>query len=149
MLEYTDFVKRALKFRNLYFTRKEYWSFFGLSLLSFFIIYILGSFMLGFLVDVFNLRDSYTTIANIALCIPIAFLIFFVLVNFLGEIGRLHNSGRSGLNLLWSLIPYVGSIIVIVLLCSSEAPAKDNKYAPKNLNIQKNRFPNLQKSQIA
>ena len=134
MSNYIDFAKRALKFRNLYFTRKEYWSFVGLSLLFFLILYALGSLITNFLVGTLNMRSSSTTITNIVVATPCTvFMIFFTLVGFLGEIGRLHNSGRSGLNLLWVLLPYIGSIIVLIFLCSREVPVADNEYAPEYL----------------
>lgn len=37
-------------------------------------------------------------------------------------IRRLHDSGRSGANILFGLIPAIGGIILIVLFCSSSDP---------------------------
>ncbi len=41
---------------------------------------------------------------------------------------RLHDTGRSAWNLLWALIPLVGSIIVFVFYCSDST--EDNQWGP-------------------
>ncbi len=40
---------------------------------------------------------------------------------------RLHDIGRSGLNILWVLLPLLGSLIIIHL-CALEGEPSDNKY---------------------
>lgn len=42
---------------------------------------------------------------------------------------RLHDTGRSGWNCLWVLLPLVGVIVLLVFLCSPSIPA-ENKYGP-------------------
>lgn len=42
-------------------------------------------------------------------------------------IRRLHDTGRSGWNILWTLLPLVGSIILIVYWCQPSQPG-DNQY---------------------
>lgn len=42
---------------------------------------------------------------------------------------RLHDSGRSGWNWLWTLIPVVGWIVVLVFLCEQSQPGT-NEYGP-------------------
>lgn len=56
--------------------------------------------------------------------------ILFILPNLAVTIRRFHDTGRSGWWILIQLIPYLGSIIFLVLLClPSEA---NNKYGPKS-----------------
>ena len=42
---------------------------------------------------------------------------------------RLHDTGRSGWNCLWSFLPIAGSIVLIVLCCQPSQPM-ENKYGP-------------------
>ncbi len=42
---------------------------------------------------------------------------------------RLHDTGRSGWNWLWSFLPIIGWIILIVYLCTDSQPTP-NKYGP-------------------
>ena len=45
------------------------------------------------------------------------------------EIRRLHDIGKSGWNVLWSLIPLIGGIYVLILLCKASQP-EENQYGP-------------------
>ncbi len=42
---------------------------------------------------------------------------------------RLHDTNRSGWNILWNLLPFIGTIILIVFLALEGQPA-DNQYGP-------------------
>lgn len=42
---------------------------------------------------------------------------------------RLHDIGKSGWNILWSLLPLVGAIILLVFYCRDSEMA-DNQYGP-------------------
>ncbi|MNJ56322.1 Inner membrane protein YhaH [compost metagenome] len=42
---------------------------------------------------------------------------------------RLHDTGRSGWMILLSLIPFIGSIILIVFMCQDSEPG-ENQYGP-------------------
>lgn len=42
---------------------------------------------------------------------------------------RLHDTGRSGWNWLWYLLPFIGWIVVFVYLCS-DSQAGENQYGP-------------------
>ena len=46
------------------------------------------------------------------------------------SIRRLHDTGKSGWNVLWYLLPLVGWIIEVVLLCKASQPG-DNQYGPE------------------
>lgn len=52
----------------------------------------------------------------------------FTIVPFLAlSVRRLHDTGRSGFNILWSLIPIIGTITVIIFLLE-RSRNEDNKY---------------------
>ena len=53
-------------------------------------------------------------------------LVLFISL-FIAEIRRLHDSGKSGWNILWQLIPVIGLIYEIILLCRESEPGP-NKY---------------------
>ena len=46
------------------------------------------------------------------------------------SIRRLHDTGKSGWNVLWYLLPLVGWIIEVVLLCRASQPG-ENQYGPE------------------
>lgn len=46
------------------------------------------------------------------------------------SIRRLHDTGKSGWNVLWYIIPVIGWIIEVVLLCKSTQPGA-NQYGPE------------------
>lgn len=46
------------------------------------------------------------------------------------SIRRLHDSGKSGFNVLWYLLPFIGWIIVIIMLCRASTPG-ENQYGPQ------------------
>jgi len=60
-------------------------------------------------------------------------LLIFVLGSFIPSLAvsvrRMHDTDRSGWNLLLSLIPFIGGIIVIVFCCLPSTPG-DNNYGP-------------------
>ena len=48
---------------------------------------------------------------------------------------RLHDTNRSGWNILWCLLPVIGPIVLLVFMVSDSTP--DNQYGPnpKNVNV--------------
>ena len=42
---------------------------------------------------------------------------------------RLHDTGRSAWYMLWSIVPYLGGIILLIIFCNKSD--EDNKYGPK------------------
>lgn len=46
------------------------------------------------------------------------------------SIRRLHDTGKSGWNTLWYILPLIGWIIEVVLLCKASQPG-DNQYGPE------------------
>lgn len=45
------------------------------------------------------------------------------------SIRRLHDTGKSGWYTLWYLLPFIGWIIELILLCKASQPG-DNQYGP-------------------
>lgn len=45
-------------------------------------------------------------------------------------IRRLHDTGRSGFNILWCLLPVIGGILLIVYWCQPSQPG-ENQYGPE------------------
>lgn len=69
-----------------------------------------------------ELSGSYTTISYI-----------WSLITLLPGLGlfwrRMHDAGHSGWWWLWSLLPVIGWIVLLVALCKNSVPA-ENKYGP-------------------
>lgn len=69
-----------------------------------------------------ELSGSYTTISYI-----------WGLITLLPGLGlfwrRMHDTGHSGWWWLWSFLPVIGWIVLLVMLCKSSVPA-ENKYGP-------------------
>ena len=103
MKNYTEFNGRA--------RRKEYWMFTLFNML----FYILAAFIDGVLGLVFGFSIIYSLV---------------VLIPGLSvAVRRLHDVGKSGWFLLISLIPIIGGIWLLVLMCS-DGKAGDNLYGP-------------------
>ena len=90
--------------------RSEYWYFFLFNVLVSIVIgvldLIIGSFIPG-------------AVLSLAVLIP----------SLAVSVRRLHDTGRSGWNLLWQLIPLVGTVVVIVFQCQDSERA-DNRFGP-------------------
>jgi uncharacterized membrane protein YhaH (DUF805 family) len=92
-------------------TRSEYWYFY----LAYFIITI-----------ILSLLSSLSDAVDIVLAIfALATLIPYLAVT----VRRMHDIGKSGWNILWNLLPIIGTIYFIVLLCTKSQEG-DNKYGP-------------------
>ncbi len=115
-VSFSDAIKRAF---NQYccFTgrasRSEYWWF------------VLFTFIVGVILEALA-GNSMTSI--------FAWLAYlFSLATLLPSLGlvfrRLHDTGRSGWNILWCLLPLIGTIILLVFLCQPSKP-EPNQYGP-------------------
>ncbi len=107
---YVDFSSRA--------SRKDYWLAFLMNLIV--------SFVLGFVLGLLGLNGSFDidpTTMKIAFNMGPGLIITLVwsLINLLPGLSivfrRLHDTNRSGWWIFISLIPFVGGIIFLVLLC--------------------------------
>ena len=106
----TSCLKRYAKFEGRA-SRSEFW------------YWVLATFIIGFVVGfvgVLTVGESATNaISNI---LQLALLLPGLAV----AVRRLHDTGRSGWNLLWVLLPLVGAIILIVFYCQASREA--NQY---------------------
>lgn len=93
--------------------RAEYWTF---SLVNFVILMALA---------VPAVSTDNSTLLNVATLIGLAMLLPSVAVT----IRRLHDTGRKGWWILIGLIPYVGSIVMLIFTLFNSQPG-DNKYGP-------------------
>ncbi|AET58584.1 DUF805 domain-containing protein [Paenibacillus terrae] len=89
--------------------RTEYWMFVLFSAIATFIISLIDGLV--------GLTPILTYLYSLAVLLPSLAVIA----------RRLHDTGRTGWWMLISLIPLVGSIILIVFLCQDSQPA-ENKY---------------------
>ncbi len=101
--KYADFNGRS--------TRSEYWYFYLCYIIVFAIIWLLSFFeeSLSILTILFGLA---TLIPSLAVAVR-----------------RLHDIGKSGWNILWSFLPLIGSIILLVFFCT-DSQAGQNEYGP-------------------
>ena len=88
----------------------------------------------------------FSYLGYFALLIPVAMsemFIFGALIwglailvpGFCVAVRRLHDTGKSGTYLLFSLIPLIGGIIVLVFMCS-DSESGTNKWGPNPIEVQ-------------
>jgi len=114
--KYATFAGRA--------SRSEYWWWY---LFTFLVYLVLG--LLAYVVGITTSRDGGRTPGLLALPLIILFAVFalgIIVPSLALTVRRLHDAGYSGLFALLILIPYVGSLIIMIfaLLPSSPAGAK-------------------------
>jgi uncharacterized membrane protein YhaH (DUF805 family) len=142
---FVDAVKRVFKKYATFkgrASRSEYWWW---TLFTFVIYLVLG--LLTFAVGMGTSRDGGRTPGALAIPLIILFTVFFLgilLPTLALTVRRLHDAGYSGLLALLLLLPYLGSLIILIfaLLPSSPAGAKydpipaspspPNPYPPQN-----------------
>lgn len=125
---YTNFHGRA--------TRKEYWMYFLLNLLFAFLFYIfdivLAFAVLGFegTILAINQMGGFTTGLSF---FYMSYLLIVIIPSWAILVRRLHDIGKSGWMQLVSLIPVVGGIWLLVLLCT-KSESGENKYDQPKTN---------------
>ena len=102
--------------------RKEYWMFTGFNILIFFGIFIIGDMLQTYFV---GSGSASEVIANFA---GLYFVASFIPQLAL-SIRRLHDTNRSGWNLLWGLMPAIGGIIMFVFTVEKGVTG-DNRFGP-------------------
>lgn len=101
--------------------RKEFWMF---ALFDFLII------AAGFaLVGVTPIDGALSPVHWALTVLLVAYLLGMIVPSWAVRIRRMHDTGRSGWYLLLGLIPFVGGIIVLVMLCT-EGVYGPNGYGP-------------------
>lgn len=99
--------------------RSEYWYFFLCSSLVSWLLGVVGQFIGGT-----HTANFLTSLFSIAIFVPSLAVMW----------RRLHDTGRSGLSILFLLIPLVGWIILLVFLCQDSQPGT-NAYGPNPKDI--------------
>jgi uncharacterized membrane protein YhaH (DUF805 family) len=119
---YADFEGRS--------QRKEYWMFLLFQLVVFGIWALIGA----------AFRESGDPLTGRLPRIMVLPLLVFVLANIIPNLAvsvrRFHDQDRSGWNVLWSLIPYVGGLVVMAFMLLDGTPGP-NQYGvdPKGRGV--------------
>ena len=107
-------------------SRSEYWWFYLFFIVVFYALY--GAGMILMVTGEYNY--SALGIIGIIIMILACFAgLACALPSWAVTIRRLHDTGRSGWNCCWGLIPFVGMIIVIILL-AQPSQMQVNQYGP-------------------
>ncbi len=102
--------------------RSEYW-YFTLTLL---IVYVV---LAAIIAGAASLGDAGRIVAMIFNIVYVVVALVFLVPSIAVAIRRMHDTGRSGWWLLISLVPFVGGLVVLVLLCLDSQPMP-NKWGP-------------------
>lgn len=97
--------------------RKEYW--------IFVLVAVVAGIVLGFIDGMLGIYSESAGIGLLSGIFAISILIQSIAVG----VRRLHDTGRSGWWLLVNLVPFVGWIVVLVLM-ALEGKQDDNPYGP-------------------
>jgi uncharacterized membrane protein YhaH (DUF805 family) len=109
--KYVDFTGRD--------TRKQYWMFILLHLIVVTVLSILDIVIFG----------PYNSEKRTGGYLTSIYFVIVILPSLAAGVRRLHDTGRSAWNLLWSLLPFIGSIVLLVFY-ASDGQKSDNKYGP-------------------
>lgn len=106
-------------------SRSEYWWFVLFITIVNFILNFGSGVITGFAIANGDTPDDFNFFTILQL--------IWYLVTFLPSLGlqfrRLHDTDRSGWNTLWSLLPCIGWILLIVYFCQDSEP-EENAYGP-------------------
>ncbi|MBR3902684.1 MAG: DUF805 domain-containing protein [Akkermansia sp.] len=102
---------------------KRYTKFEGRASRSEFWYWVLSTFIIGFVIGFVGVLTVGEEVTNVILNIlQLALLLPGLAV----AVRRLHDTGRSGWNLLWTFLPLIGAIILIIFYCQASREA--NQY---------------------
>ena len=113
--------------------RSEYWWF---SICYYVIVFIFNIASLGFLFQTMSGEmsyndPSYSIFQTMSVIVGLGLFLHALAVT----VRRLHDIGKSGWNILWAAIPFVGVIIVLVWMCQ-DSDVVANKYGESPKYIQ-------------
>ncbi len=103
--------------------RSEYWYFILSAMLVQLMLYMLMAIGGGF-----N-RDAISLFAIIIALFTFIYDLVLIIPRISVSIRRLHDTGRSGWNLLWGFVPLIGSIIVLIFMATDSVQG-ENQYGP-------------------
>ena len=116
---YADFSGRA--------RRLEYWMF----ILFFYLFWLVGLFVAAAIGEIIG---GYSAGESLMMFFCIIWFIAHFIPLLSSQVRRLHDAGYSGWCLLFSLIPYLGSFILFILLLMNTVPGP-NRWGPNPKNI--------------
>ena len=121
---YISVFKRYFNFQGRS-RRKEFWSFFSIHLSIVFTLATAGGLMNG----IFSIAIE----SNLSLDILLAYLYLTVIPTLGVVVRRLHDQNRSRFFVLLTIVPYIGTVALLLLLC---LPGQSglNKYDPDPKN---------------
>ncbi len=111
---YTNFSGRA--------RRSEYWYFVLFNMLINFVLSTLMALGGGY-------SDEMSAFAMIIAGLMSIYGLVAIIPGIAVSIRRLHDTGRSGWNLLWGFVPLIGSIIVLIFMATDSVQG-ENQYGP-------------------
>jgi len=112
--KYLDFSTRA--------TRQEL----GYYILAYF-LFSLVFFVITFVVETF--ADDPFQLFRLTVGISVVIALILALPTWAVCVRRLHDTGRSGWWMLFYFLPYIGTIVLLVMFCQKSDD--DNRYGPK------------------
>ena len=101
-------------------SRSEYWKFMLIYVVILFIAQALDAGFFPHTVDETGMGGTITTIVTILLFLPA----------FTAQIRRLHDIGKSGWWILWELLPFIGTLVLLYFLVKPSEKGT-NKYGPQ------------------
>lgn len=112
--------------------RSEYWFFYLFNFLAVFIFMILGAILGG----IFGGGSGAAGGLGVGYILYLLYALAAFIPSLAVTVRRLHDTNRSGLNILWVLLPLVGGIILLVFMLSDSYPGQ-NQYGPnpKGINM--------------
>lgn len=114
---YADFSGRS--------ARPEFWWF----QLAYFVLFIAINVLTFILVDTLPAMLASTVSLIFVAIVFLGLVLGLLLPQLAITVRRLHDTGKSGWYMLFSIVPYLGSIIVIILCCQA-TEMRANKWGP-------------------
>ena len=118
MQEYMDVLRKYADFSGRA-VRKEYWMF---QLINTIIFAVVGILMV-------LLTSALHSIGFVFLGILVVYFLAIIIPSLAVSFRRLHDTGRSAWWLLIGLVPYIGSLVILVFTVLDSQPG-DNAYGP-------------------
>lgn len=112
--------------------RSEYWFFYLFNALAVFIFMILGAILGG----IFGGGSGAAGGLGVGYILYLLYALAALIPSLAVTVRRLHDTNRSGVNILWCLLPVVGGIVLLVFMLSDSYPGQ-NQYGPnpKGINM--------------
>jgi uncharacterized membrane protein YhaH (DUF805 family) len=124
LIYYIDAIRHYVDFSGRT-KRKDYWMFMLVNFMIIFVVLFVGLILLSITIE--STLSYLVMIILFILSIIYSGFILFPILSI--SVRRLHDQDRSGLFLLFNLIPYIGNLAVVILMALPGTPY-DNRYGP-------------------